>query len=93
MTLALPRGDVKPLAKRLLARFSTIRAIKEALKRNAYAIAFAHNHPGGDPSPSDPDKLLTKQLVLAATAVNIKVVDHLIIASAGTFSFRQSGLL
>jgi DNA repair protein RadC len=67
--------------------------IKEALKRNAYAIAFAHNHPSGDPAPSDADKLLTKQLVLAATAVNIRVVDHLIIASGGTFSFRQAGLL
>lgn len=67
--------------------------IKEALKRNAYAIAFAHNHPSGDPAPSDADKLLTKQLVLAATAVNIRVVDHLIIASGGTFSFRQVGLL
>jgi DNA repair protein RadC len=38
-------------------------------------------------------KLLTKQLVLAATAVNIRVVDHLIVASGGTFSFRQTGLL
>lgn len=67
--------------------------IKQALRLNAYAIAFAHNHPSGDSSPSDQDKLLTKQLLLAATAVNIKVVDHLIVARAGNFSFRKSGML
>lgn len=67
--------------------------IKEALKRNAYAIAFAHNHPSGDTTPSDRDKLLTRQLVLAATTVNIKVLDHLIIGRNECFSFRKEDLL
>ena len=67
--------------------------IKQALKLNAFAIAFAHNHPSGDPTPSDQDKLLTRQLVLAATTVNIKVIDHLIISRDRCLSFRKEGLL
>ena len=67
--------------------------IKQALKMNTYAIAFAHNHPSGDPTPSDQDKLLTRQLVLAATTVNIKVIDHLIISRDRCLSFRKEGLL
>lgn len=67
--------------------------VKSALHRNAYAIAFAHNHPSNDLNPSDLDKLLTKQLVLAATAVQLHVVDHLIVGPRGFFSFREEGLL
>jgi len=67
--------------------------IRMALNRNAYAIAFAHNHPSGDPAPSDADKLLTRQLVLAATAAQIKVVDHLVVTATHVFSFRKEGLL
>jgi DNA repair protein RadC len=67
--------------------------IRSALKADAYALAFAHNHPSGDPTPSDADKLLTRQLVLAATATRIKVVDHLIVTSNACFSFRKEGLL
>lgn len=64
-----------------------------ALIKNAFAIAFAHNHPSGDPAPSDADKLLTRQLVLAATTAQIKVVDHLIVTATRVFSFRKEGLL
>jgi len=67
--------------------------IRAALKADAYALAFAHNHPSGDPSPSDADKLLTRQLVLAATASRLQVVDHLIITPDAFFSFRKEGLL
>jgi DNA repair protein RadC len=66
---------------------------KAALKRNAHAMAFAHNHPSGDPSPSDADKLLTKQLTLAAAAAQIKVIDHLIVTTDRVFSFSKEGLL
>lgn len=51
--------------------------IREALKRNAYAIAFAHNHPSGDPKPSDADLLITKQLVLASNASQIRPSSRL----------------
>jgi DNA repair protein RadC len=67
--------------------------VRDALKRNAYAIAFAHNHPSGDPIPSDADLLITKQLVLAATAAQIKVLDHTIVTTDKVFSFRKEGLL
>lgn len=66
---------------------------RTALKRNAHAMAFAHNHPSGDLLPSDADKLLTKQLVLAATAAQIKVIDHFIVTSERVFSFAREGML
>ena len=67
--------------------------MRAALKADAYAIAFAHNHPSGDPSPSDIDKLLTRQLVLAPTASRIQVLDHFIVTPDSVFSFRKEGLL
>jgi DNA repair protein RadC len=67
--------------------------MRSALKADAYALAFAHNHPSGDPSPSDADKFLTRQLVLAATATRLHVIDHLIITPDTSFSFRKTGLL
>lgn len=67
--------------------------IRDALKRNAYAIAVAHNHPSGDPKPSDADLLTTKQLVLAANASQIRVLDHTIVTADKVFSFRKEGLL
>ena len=69
------------------------RVIEAALRRNAAALVFAHNHPNGDVQPSDHDKLLTRALVLAATTVQIKVLDHLIVSADRTFSFRREGLL
>ncbi len=67
--------------------------ITQALQRKAYAIAFAHNHPSGDPKPSDADKLITKQLVLAGAASQIKVIDHYIVTRDHAFSFKSEGLL
>ncbi|HVC93830.1 MAG TPA: DNA repair protein RadC [Pirellulales bacterium] len=69
------------------------RVIEAALRRNAAALVFAHNHPTGDVQPSDHDKVLTRALVLAATTVQIKVLDHLIVTTDRTFSFRREGLL
>ena len=54
---------------------------------------LAHNHPNGNVSPTDQDKLLTRAIVLAAEAVNARVVDHLIVSAQETFSFRKAGLL
>lgn len=69
------------------------RVIEAALKRNAAALVFAHNHPSGDVRPTEQDKVLTRALVLAATTVHIKVHDHLIVSTDDVFSFRKEGLL
>ncbi len=69
------------------------RVIESALRRNAAAIVIAHNHPNGDTTPSEHDKLTTRAVVLAATTVGIEVLDHLIVSVDSAFSFRQKGLL
>ena len=69
------------------------RVIEAALKRRAAALVFAHNHPNGDVQPTEQDKVLTRALVLAATTVQIKIYDHLIVSTDNVFSFRKEGLL
>lgn len=69
------------------------RVIEAALKRGAAALVLAHNHPNGNITPSEHDKVLTRAIVLAAETVQLRVVDHLIVSVQGTFSFRSSGLL
>lgn len=67
--------------------------IKEALWRDASSLIFVHNHPSGDPTPSESDKEITTELVFAANVVQIRVLDHLIIGNNRYFSFADSGLL
>jgi len=69
------------------------RVIEAALKRGAAALVLAHNHPNGDVTPSEHDKVLTRAIVLGAETVHLKVVDHLIVSAQETFSFRKAGLL
>ena len=69
------------------------RVIEAALRRGAFAIVLAHNHPNGTVSPTDQDKVLTRAIVLAAETVNVRVVDHLIVSAQESFSFRKAGLL
>jgi len=69
------------------------RVVESALKRSAAALVLAHNHPNGHVKPSEQDKVLTRAIVLAAEAVGIKIVDHLIVSASESFSFRQAGLL
>lgn len=69
------------------------RVIEAALRRRAFGIVLAHNHPNGTVTPSEQDKLLTRAIVLAAETVSIRVVDHLIVSAEETFSFRKAGLL
>jgi DNA repair protein RadC len=69
------------------------RVIEAALKRSAAAVVLAHNHPNGNLTPSEHDKVLTRAIVLAAETVHLKVVDHLIVSAQDTFSFRKAGLL
>lgn len=69
------------------------KVIEAALKRGAAAIVLAHNHPNGNLTPSEHDKVLTRAIVLGAETVHLKVVDHLIVSPTETFSFRKAGLL
>jgi DNA repair protein RadC len=69
------------------------RVIEAALRRNAAALVFAHNHPNGNVQPSEQDMVLTRALVLAAQTVQIRVLDHLVVTTDEVFSFREEGLL
>lgn len=69
------------------------RVIEAALKRGAAAMVLAHNHPNGDVTPTEHDKVLTRAIVLGAETVHLKVLDHLIVSAHETFSFRHAGLL
>jgi DNA repair protein RadC len=59
----------------------------------AASLIFAHNHPSGNPEPSDDDKQITRDLVFAANIMQIKVLDHIIIGNNRYFSFGDEGLI
>src|SRR3954453_2562994 len=67
--------------------------VKVALGRNAAAIIFAHNHPSGVPEPSRADELLTQTLKQALALVDVRVLDHFIVAGADVVSFAERGLI
>lgn len=67
--------------------------VSRAIKNNASALIAAHNHPSGAPEPSESDRLLTRDLIAACLPINIRVLDHLIFADQGYYSFADSGLL
>jgi DNA repair protein RadC len=67
--------------------------LKEALKHNAAAVILAHNHPSGVAEPSQADLDITKRLKKVLELVEIKVLDHLIIAGGDTVSFAERGLI
>lgn len=67
--------------------------VKAALAANAAAVIFAHNHPSGVAQPSQADELLTRSLRDALALVEVKVLDHFIIAGSQAISFAERGLL
>jgi DNA repair protein RadC len=67
--------------------------VKSALACNAAAVIFAHNHPSGVAQPSQADELLTANLRDALALVDVKVLDHFIIAGGRAISFAERGLL
>jgi len=67
--------------------------VKKALKWDASSLIFVHNHPSGDPEPSASDREITKELVFAATVMQLKVLDHIIIGNNRYFSFADEGLI
>lgn len=71
---------------------------RPALVHSAFAIVLVHNHPSGDPSPSEADRHLTRRLVTAGDTVGIRLLDHVIIGQPSSdrpayASFREMGLL
>lgn len=66
---------------------------KEAIARSASSIIVAHNHPSGDPEPSEEDLRITKRLVEAGRVIGIEILDHIIVAANSYMSFRERGLL
>lgn len=67
--------------------------VKAALRHNAAAVAFAHNHPSGHAEPSRADEYLTANLKSALALVDVRVIDHFIVAGDQLLSFAERGLL
>jgi len=65
----------------------------EAIKNKAASVILAHNHPSGDPEPSEDDLLLTKKLVESGKILGIEVFDHIIVARDSFFSFKNEGII
>lgn len=66
---------------------------KSAIKRSAAAIIFVHNHPSGDPTPSNEDIAITKRLIEAGNILGISVLDHIIIGDGVFVSMKASDLI
>jgi DNA repair protein RadC len=67
--------------------------VKRAMALNAAAVIFSHNHPGGTAVPSRADERLTQVLKQSLSLVDVKVLDHIIVAGQDTFSFNERGLI
>lgn len=67
--------------------------VKGALTRNAAALALAHNHPSGEAEPSRADELLTQTLKSALSLVDVRIIDHFIVAGEKVVSFAELGLI
>jgi len=67
--------------------------IEGAIKSNAAALIFVHNHPSGNPEPSKSDKGLTRELVYAGRIMRLRVLDHIIIGNNRYYSFAGEGLI
>ena len=67
--------------------------VKLALRLNAAAVIVSHNHPSGNPEPSAADKAMTAQLRQGLALVDVRTLDHVIVAGSRTTSFAERGLL
>jgi DNA repair protein RadC len=65
----------------------------EAIKNKSALVIFVHNHPSGDPEPSEDDLVLTKKLVESGKILGIEVFDHIIIVKDSFFSFKNKGII
>ncbi|MDA0987587.1 MAG: DNA repair protein RadC [Chloroflexi bacterium] len=86
--LAIPevyRGNVNSAVVRAGEVF------RDAVRSNAPAVIVVHNHPSGDPTPSEEDVRVTEQLVEAGRLLDIEVLDHLVVAQNGFISLKEKG--
>jgi DNA repair protein RadC len=90
----------RPLSEILVARggltacaLTAADVFRPVLRVPAHAVLFVHNHPSGDPAPSDADVTLTRKLAQAGALLGVAVLDHVIVAGGGYFSFMDAGLL
>ncbi len=67
--------------------------VKRALELGAAAIILVHNHPSGDPTPSQSDIQMTNKIIEAATPLSVEIHDHIIIGARDHFSFKSHGLI
>ncbi len=67
--------------------------VKQALKHNAGAVIFAHNHPSQVAEPSRADEALTQTLKHTLALVDVKVLDHFVVGAAAVMSFAERGLI
>lgn len=65
----------------------------DAIADRAAAVIFVHNHPCGDPNPSEADRRTHEQLTEAARILGLRVLDHVIVTKKGYFSFQEAGLI
>jgi DNA repair protein RadC len=66
---------------------------RRALELNAAAVILSHNHPSGTAEPSRADEHLTQQLKSVLALIDVRVLDHLIVAGGGVLSFAERGLM
>ncbi|GAB5046862.1 RadC family protein [Thermodesulfovibrio sp. TK110] len=66
---------------------------KEAVKESAYAVIVVHNHPSGDPAPSEQDVEITKKLKKASEILEISLLDHVIIGNGRYFSMKENKII
>lgn len=87
--------DCEELFRGTLAQTSVYprEVVKAALACNAAAVIFAHNHPSGVAEPSRADEMLTQALKQALALVDIRTLDHMIVAGTSVTSFAERGLL
>ncbi len=67
--------------------------VKPAIKESAASVIFIHNHPSGDPEPSVDDIEITNRLRKSFSIVGINILDHIIVAENGYFSFKQKDMI
>ena len=87
--------EVKDMFRGTLTQTSVYprEVVKDALSLNAASVILAHNHPSGLAEPSQTDELLTQALKTALALVDVRVLDHLVVAGAQAISFAERGLL
>lgn len=87
--------DVEPMFRGTVTQTAVYprEVVKAALSRNAAAVAFAHNHPSGQAEPSRADEFLTSTLRSALALIDVRVIDHFIVAGDQLVSMAERGLV